>query len=264
MFGVSLSPSLCWLHVSIQTAVELDTMESVWFGEAVWTHRQEWFAESIWHFRHLPRPKKSIPGDFVDKRADHLQYLLAQMLIKYSEPGWGSSCINYLGALRCFFARSFLKSTQISSTPQDISNKFFIGLSKCLSSAFNTSKRLPWSTMKWPHCAGHQGFYGSISGCALNCEFQIQTAQGPRPWAASAAEALCCFTHLKLADMFKFAVPLLDLCAIALWKPCKAKWLKTYMCQGNDVSPFSNFRLHFQNCHVHTFWWDLWYTRKGS
>lgn len=84
---------------------------------------------------------------------------------------------------------------------------------------------------------GIKDFYGSISGCALNCEFPIQTAQGPWPWAPSVAEALCCFTHLKLADMFKFAVPLLNLFVIALWKPCKAKWLKTYMCQGNEVLP---------------------------
>lgn len=84
---------------------------------------------------------------------------------------------------------------------------------------------------------GIKDFFGSISGCALNCEFQIQTAQGLRPWAASAAEALCCFTHLKLADMFKFTVPFLNLCVIALWKPCKAQWLKTYMCQGDEVLP---------------------------
>ena len=130
---------------------------------------------------------------------------------------------------------AFPRSAQIFSTPKDISNKFFIGLSKCFSSPINTSKRAPWSTMKWPHCAGHQGFYGSISRCALNCEFQIQTAQGPGPWAASTAEALCCFTHLKLADMFKFAVPLLNSRVLALWKPRKAKWLETHMCQGNEV-----------------------------
>lgn len=84
---------------------------------------------------------------------------------------------------------------------------------------------------------GIKDFFGSISGCALNCEFQIPTATGLRPSAAGAGEALCCFTHLKLADMFKFAVPLLNLCVIALWKPCKAKWLKTYMCQGNELPP---------------------------
>lgn len=45
--------------------------------------------------------------------------------------GWRTTCINsYLcAALRCF---RFLKSMQIFSTPQDISNKFFIGLSKSL------------------------------------------------------------------------------------------------------------------------------------
>ena len=109
---------------------------------------------------------------------------------------------------------------------------------------------------------GIKDLHGSISGCALNCEFQIQTARDPRPWAAGAAEALCCFTRLKLADMFKFAAPLLNLCAIALWKPSKAEQLKTYMCQGNEVVPFSNFSVHFQNCHIRTFWWDLWHTQR--
>ena len=110
---------------------------------------------------------------------------------------------------------------------------------------------------------GIKDFYGSISGCALNCEFQIQTAQGPRPWAASAAEALCCFTRLKLADMFKFAAPLLNLCVIALWKPCKSQVTQDLHVSGQWSSPFSNFSLHFQNCHIRTFWWDLRYVLQG-
>lgn len=70
---------------------------------------------------------------------------------------------------------------------------------------------------------GINDFYSSICGCALNCEFQIQTTQGPRPWAASAAEALCCFAHLKLADMFKLAAPLLNLRVIALREPSDSR-----------------------------------------
>jgi len=138
------------------------------------------------------------------------------------------------------FPRSSLKSTQIFSTPQDISNKFFIGLSNAFplpSTAARDCRDLLWNGLI---VRGIKDFYGSIFGCAVNCKFQIQTAQGPRPWAASAAEALCCFTHLKLADMFKFAAPLLNLRVIALRKACKAKWLKTYMCQGNEVLPSLN------------------------
>lgn len=156
---------------------------------------------------------------------------------KTLKQGCIKSCMNSYPCAYRVFTRSFLKSLQIFSSPRDISNKFFIGLSEGFSFPINTSKSLPWSAMKWPHCAGHQGFHGCISACALNCKFQIQTAKGPRPWAASAAEALCCFTHFKLTDMFKFALPLLNPCATMLQRPCKVKWLKTYMCQGNEVLP---------------------------
>lgn len=110
---------------------------------------------------------------------------------------------------------------------------------------------------------GIKDFYGSISGCAVNCEFQIQTAQDPRPWAASAAEALCCFTRLKLADMSyvgrTFAQSLCD---------CSLETMQSQVTQdlhvsGQWSSPFFNFSPHFQNCHICTFWWDLWYVQNG-
>lgn len=135
------------------------------------------------------------------------------------------------------FPCSFLKSAQIFPTPRDISNKFFIGLSECFSSPFSTSRRRPWSAMKWPHCAGHQGFRRLHLRLCSQVWISESDSPGPRPGAAGAGEALCCFTRLKLADVFKFVVPLLRLPVIALWKPCKAEWLETYMCQGDEGPP---------------------------
>lgn len=92
---------------------------------------------------------------------------------------------------------------------------------------------------------GIKDFYGSISGCALNCEFQIQTAHDPRPWAASAAEALCCFARLKLADTFEFAAPLLNLSVIALRKTMAQASDSRPTCVRAMKSPSSNFFFFF-------------------
>lgn len=221
--------SIGWC-VHTNCCAQPETMESVSFALSVWIRRDV--------FNQTDNTDSSrILDDFVKSTNSS-----SSLSCWSSLSGLADKLYKFISLrLPIFPPRSFLKSMQIFSTPQDISNKFFSDLSKCLSSPFNTSKRLARAAMKWPHCAGHQGFPTSPSPGVLwtvNFRCRQPKAQGHEPLAV--------LKHSVASHVWNWLTCLSSpyLCSIHVRLLCGDRAKQRPTCVRAMRRPFCHFTAH--------------------